>query len=186
MLQIFVPYTRYVHYLKWITLALFSFYVAVVFVVHVSWSVALRATFLAIVLHTIRLLHRLNRGSRNNHQSLSFFLASLGRSRGRADHSGRSTAEAEAPASPGSARPHSRGYCDRHGLLEHRGLFHHPHNGDDTSRPRPNRHSNSHAGREGHRTARRPLHFSIVRGGRCGHRYAGHSGSCRLGRVWSQ
>ncbi len=45
LLQIFVPYTRYVHYLKWITLALFS-YVAVVFVVHVQWGAALRATLL--------------------------------------------------------------------------------------------------------------------------------------------
>jgi NRAMP (natural resistance-associated macrophage protein)-like metal ion transporter len=45
LLQIFVPYTTYVHYLKWITLALFS-YVAVVFVVHVEWGAAIRATFL--------------------------------------------------------------------------------------------------------------------------------------------
>ena len=45
LLQIFVPYTRYVHYLKWITLTLFS-YVAVVFVVHVQWGAAIRATLL--------------------------------------------------------------------------------------------------------------------------------------------
>ncbi len=44
-LQIFVPYTKYVHYLKWITLAIFS-YVAVAFVVHVDWKAAARATFL--------------------------------------------------------------------------------------------------------------------------------------------
>jgi len=45
LLQIFVPYTRYLHYLKWITLALFS-YIAVVFVVHVEWGAAIRATLL--------------------------------------------------------------------------------------------------------------------------------------------
>ena len=45
ILQILVPYTRYVKYLKWLTLALFS-YIATVFVVHVPWSQAIRATFL--------------------------------------------------------------------------------------------------------------------------------------------
>ena len=42
VLQIFVPYTRYVRYLKWLTLALFA-YVATTFVVHVPWpDVAIR------------------------------------------------------------------------------------------------------------------------------------------------
>lgn len=45
LLQVLVPYTKYVHYLKWSTLALFS-YVAVVFVVHVPWGEAIRATLL--------------------------------------------------------------------------------------------------------------------------------------------
>src|SRR5690349_7174598 len=36
VLQIFMPYERYVRFLKWLTLALLS-YVAVVFTVHVSW-----------------------------------------------------------------------------------------------------------------------------------------------------
>ena len=49
LLQIFVPYTKYVHYLKWITLALFS-YIAVAFVVHVEWGAAIRATLLPSLL----------------------------------------------------------------------------------------------------------------------------------------
>jgi Mn2+/Fe2+ NRAMP family transporter len=49
LLQIFVPYTSYVHYLKWITLAIFS-YVAVAFVVHVDWKAAIRATILPSLL----------------------------------------------------------------------------------------------------------------------------------------
>jgi Mn2+/Fe2+ NRAMP family transporter len=41
-LQVFVPYHRYVTYLKWLTLALFA-YVGVIFTVHIDWSeVALR------------------------------------------------------------------------------------------------------------------------------------------------
>ncbi|HEY3781687.1 MAG TPA: divalent metal cation transporter [Fimbriimonadaceae bacterium] len=43
VLIVFVPYDRYVFFLKWLTFALFS-YVAVVFCVHVQWSKALLAT----------------------------------------------------------------------------------------------------------------------------------------------
>lgn len=45
VLQVFVPYTKYVPYLKWLTLALFA-YVATAFVAHVSWPQALRGTLL--------------------------------------------------------------------------------------------------------------------------------------------
>ena len=41
LLQVFLPYQRYVRYLKWLTLALLS-YVAVVFTIHVPWREALR------------------------------------------------------------------------------------------------------------------------------------------------
>jgi NRAMP (natural resistance-associated macrophage protein)-like metal ion transporter len=44
-LIIFVPYEKYVFFLKWLTFALFS-YVAVVFCVHVNWSKALVATII--------------------------------------------------------------------------------------------------------------------------------------------
>src|SRR5450755_1458929 len=44
VLQVFVPYTRYVNYLKWMTLSLFA-YVVTAFVVHVNWPQALHATF---------------------------------------------------------------------------------------------------------------------------------------------
>jgi len=43
MLQIYVPYRRYVRYLKWLTFALFA-YVGTAFVVHVPWGAVLRAT----------------------------------------------------------------------------------------------------------------------------------------------
>jgi NRAMP (natural resistance-associated macrophage protein)-like metal ion transporter len=42
-LQVFVPYTRYTHFLKWLTAALLA-YVATVFVVRVPWGLALRST----------------------------------------------------------------------------------------------------------------------------------------------
>jgi NRAMP (natural resistance-associated macrophage protein)-like metal ion transporter len=42
-LQIWVPYRKYVHYLKWLTLVLFA-YVATAFVIHVPWKEALYRT----------------------------------------------------------------------------------------------------------------------------------------------
>jgi Mn2+/Fe2+ NRAMP family transporter len=44
LLEIFVPYTCYVKYLKWLTLSLFA-YVATAFSVHINWPDALRHTF---------------------------------------------------------------------------------------------------------------------------------------------
>ena len=45
LLQVFVPYRRYVRFLKWLTLALLA-YVATVFVVHVPWSEVLTRTLM--------------------------------------------------------------------------------------------------------------------------------------------
>src|SRR5262249_39826199 len=45
VLQIFMPYERYVRFLKWLTLALLS-YVAVVFMVNVPWLEVVRHTVL--------------------------------------------------------------------------------------------------------------------------------------------
>jgi NRAMP (natural resistance-associated macrophage protein)-like metal ion transporter len=45
LLQVFVPYRRYVRILKWLTLALLA-YVATVFVVHVPWSEVVARTLL--------------------------------------------------------------------------------------------------------------------------------------------
>jgi NRAMP (natural resistance-associated macrophage protein)-like metal ion transporter len=45
VLQIYIRYTTYVKYLKWLTLALFA-YVLTAFVAHVDWAAAVRSTFL--------------------------------------------------------------------------------------------------------------------------------------------
>jgi len=44
-LQLFIPYSRYVHLLKWLTLALLA-YVATVFVVQIPWTQVLTNTVL--------------------------------------------------------------------------------------------------------------------------------------------
>lgn len=48
LLQIYLPYQRYVRYLKWLTLVLFA-YVGTAFVVRVPWGMVLRATFIPAV-----------------------------------------------------------------------------------------------------------------------------------------
>ncbi|MFI5264161.1 MAG: NRAMP family divalent metal transporter, partial [Candidatus Kapaibacterium sp.] len=48
LLQVFVPYSRYVFYLKWLCLVLFA-YVAVVFSVHVPWVEAIKNSFLPTI-----------------------------------------------------------------------------------------------------------------------------------------
>jgi NRAMP (natural resistance-associated macrophage protein)-like metal ion transporter len=48
LLQVFVPYAKYVNFLKWLTLVLFA-YVATVFVVHVPWAEAAYGTFVPAI-----------------------------------------------------------------------------------------------------------------------------------------
>lgn len=51
LLQVFVPYHRYVYFLKWLTLSLFA-YAAVLFTVHVPWTeVALRTVWPKLTLN---------------------------------------------------------------------------------------------------------------------------------------
>jgi Mn2+/Fe2+ NRAMP family transporter len=44
LLQVFIPYHRYVHFLKWLTLSLFA-YVGVLFSVQIDWGTVLQGTF---------------------------------------------------------------------------------------------------------------------------------------------
>ena len=48
LLQVLLPYSKYVNVLKWLTLALFA-YVGTVFAVHIPWADALRSTVLPAI-----------------------------------------------------------------------------------------------------------------------------------------
>ena len=65
-LQIFVPYKKYVHYLKWLTLALFA-YVATAFVVHVPWLAASSRDGFTEAVMDARLLDGAGRGAGHDH-----------------------------------------------------------------------------------------------------------------------
>ena len=53
LLQVYVPYRKYVRYLKWLTIVLFT-YVVTAFVIHVPWHIALRATVIPSISWTGR------------------------------------------------------------------------------------------------------------------------------------
>lgn len=73
MLQIWLPYERYVRVLKWLTLSLFS-YVAVAFTAHVDWAAAAKAGDVAASSVEQGLHHHLGRNTRHHHQPLPVFL----------------------------------------------------------------------------------------------------------------
>lgn len=79
-LQMFVPYHRYVHYLKWMTLALFT-YVGVIFTVDIDWTGTQNGAAGG------RLDERDNNSRRRNlwhdNQPLPVLLAGIGRGGGR-------------------------------------------------------------------------------------------------------
>jgi len=82
LLQIFVPYTRYVKYLKFLVLSLMAYEVTA-FLVHIDWPAALRAIHRAAGKNiSWRLLDNDCGDIRNNHQPVSFFLASFAGSGG--------------------------------------------------------------------------------------------------------
>ena len=85
LLQVFVPYHRYVFFLKWLTLSLLA-YAAVLFTVHVPWGeVALRTVWPSFT-PEFRCRRRGGRCLRHHHQPLPLFLAGVRRGRG---HAGR-------------------------------------------------------------------------------------------------
>ena len=71
---LFIPYSTYAEYLKWLTLSLFS-YVGVVFLVHVSWPAVLRATLIPACGAEQGISDGDCGGARYHNQSLSVFLA---------------------------------------------------------------------------------------------------------------
>ena len=75
-MQILIPYTSYVKYLKWLTLALFSYVVTAIILHEPRWE-AIRATILARSFPSPRILHRAHRDSGNDHKPLLIFLASV-------------------------------------------------------------------------------------------------------------
>ena len=83
LLQVFVPYHRYVFFLKWLTVSLLA-YAAVLFTVHVPWGeVALRTVWPQLTLERQRGGGG-RRRLRHDDQPLPLLLAGVRRGRGHA------------------------------------------------------------------------------------------------------
>ena len=110
VLQIYIPYTTYVKYLKWLTLALFA-YVLTAFVAHVDWrqAAALDVSALDFVQHKI--FHHSHGCPRHDDQPVSVFLAGFRRSRGRPQQPQGTCAETRTVA---SATSNSREFASIH------------------------------------------------------------------------
>ena len=139
-LQIFVPYHRYVHVLKWLTLALFA-YVGVMFTVQIDWgAVALGALWPQIAWTPDDAHDGRGRGVRHDHQPLPVLLAKRGGGRGREIDRRRTAARAPATRRRRELRPHPHRHLCRHGVLQPHRLLHHPDDGRDAARGGHHRH----------------------------------------------
>jgi len=96
-LQVFVCYTTYVKYLKWLTAAVFA-YVLTAFVVHVPWTQAARY-YRTGDTYQSRILRDVYCCTRNNNQPVSLLLASLSGGRRSRSKQRRTTAQAQAGSS---------------------------------------------------------------------------------------
>ena len=76
LLQVFLPYERYVRVLKWLTLSLFA-YVGVVFAVDVDWGAAMQGVFAPSLPVEQGVRHDRRRDPRHHHQPLPLLLAGV-------------------------------------------------------------------------------------------------------------
>ena len=146
LLQIFVPYDRYVFFLKWLTLSLLA-YVAVLFVVHVPWGQVALHTFIprfkpdaaaaAVVVAVFG-------------TTISPYLFFWQASEEVEDmEAGRDAAlRARSRRGAQGAAPHSLGYLERDVLFGPGGVLHHPGHRRHAAHRRCHQHPNGRAGGE--------------------------------------
>ena len=139
LLQVFVPYHRYVFFLKWLTLSLLA-YAAVLFTVHVPWGqVALRtfwpsftpnAAAAAVVVGVFG----------TTISPYLFFWQTSEEVEDMQAIPGAAAARARPSLSRRGTPPHPVGHLERHALLRPHVLFHHPRDGRHAARRGSDRH----------------------------------------------
>ena len=161
LLQMFVPYHRYVRFLKWLTLSLLA-YAAVLFTVHVPWGeVALRTLWPHFRPDADRGCSH-GRRVRHDHQPLPVLLAGI---RGGRRHAAKGAAAR--CCAPTQCRQRncaaSAGIPGAACLFGSRRLFHHPGHRRDTARRRHHQNQDRGAGGERLAPAGRRIRLSAVR-----------------------
>ena len=125
LLIVWIPYTSYVSYLKWLTLVLLA-YILTAFVVHVPWGEALRSTVIPTVAFNLNSLTALTAVLGTTISPYLFFLAVIPgeRKRVRVRIPG-TCVEAGSRASPKTTPPDQVGYVFRHGGFQYCIILHH-------------------------------------------------------------
>ena len=180
LLQVFLPYERYVRVLKWLTLSLFA-YVGVVFVVGVDWGAAIEAAGRAVV--------PVEQGTTSRPWSRSSAppsapISSSGRRRRKCEEIKRVPEDQPLRIAPEQARRHLRrlridtavgmGFSNLIAffmITRHRG---------HAACQRQDRHRDHRAGGRGAAADRGRRGLRAVRDGHHRHRHAGAAGACRL------
>ena len=132
LLQVLVPYTSYVKYLKWLTLSLFA-YVAAAFFVQISWSEVAHATFLPKLTWNRAYLTGLVAVLGTTISPYLFFWQASQEVEEVKNHRGEKALKRPVPsARAAGTNPH--GHLSRHGAVERRCVFHHPDDGGHVAR----------------------------------------------------
>ena len=125
LLQVFVPYHRYVFFLKWLTLSLLA-YAAVLFTVHVPWGqVALRTVWPDFTPNADAAAVVVGVFGTTISPYLFFWQASEEVEDMQARQGAAPLIARCACSRPGTP-PHPMGHLERHALLRPHGLLHHP------------------------------------------------------------
>jgi hypothetical protein len=128
LLQIFMQYSRYVGVLKWLTLALFTYF-GTLMAVKIPWGEA-RVPGSHILLRA-GLLDDSRGDHGHDHQPVSVLLAGLAGGRGYEGGAVAQAAPEGAAARTRCNRTHPRGHLRGNGVLQHRGARHHDHHRGD-------------------------------------------------------
>ncbi len=187
ILQIYIRYTTYVKYLKWLTLALFA-YVLTAFVAHVDWTAAVRSMFLPSISFNAKYFTTLTAVLGTTISPYLFFWQASEEAEDVRNNGEQRRAEARAARGRRSTiRANTRGHLRRDGPVEHRRTLYDFDYGGDAARGRHSRRRNVGASGESARTARRPLCVCALRGRNHRHRPASQFRNARwLSRLWSR
>ena len=117
-----VPYHRYVHVLKWLTLTLLA-YVGVVFTVAIDWDAVAPGILWPQIAWSRGCVDHCRRRVRHDDQPLLVLLAKRGRGR-RREARGRRLAARPSAGRAGGTRPDRLGHLHRNGLLQRDFVFH--------------------------------------------------------------
>ena len=182
---LFIPYSTYARYLKWLTLSLFS-YVGVVFLVHVSWPAVLRATLIPHVALNKEFLMAIVAVLGTTISPYLFFWQASQEVEEVKGQPGRKSSETGSGPSDRAVGSDPYGYVCWHGIFKCGRLFYHPDRGLDIAHPRNHGCGDMRAGGSCSEAHRRSFRNRAVRVRDRGHGNASRAGIGGIGGLWDR